>query len=77
MSGGAQVLWRSEVTRSSASSDWSGRASPAAEHARCGQSPSCGSPLLDAETPPQDGQSPWQPSHPPPGLPATYAWMDE
>lgn len=71
-----QVLWRSEVT-SSASFGWSGRASPAAEHARCGQSPSCGSPLLDAGTPPRDVQSPWQPSRPPPGLPATYACMDE
>lgn len=63
--------------RSPASFGQSGRASPAAEHARCGQSPSCGSPPLDAETPPLDGRSPWQPSHPPPALPATSAYMGE
>lgn len=68
----SQVLWRSEVTTSPASFARSGRASAAAERARCGQSPSGGSPLLDVETPLRDGQSPWQPAHPPLTLPATY-----
>lgn len=73
----SQVLWRSEVTRSPASFDWSGRGSPAAERARCGQSPRCGSPLLDAGTPLLDGRSPQPPSHPPPALPAAYVCKDE